>query len=43
MQDGLAIAIKDLKAKDYLYVFEQLLGVGLDLFLVKQPLDLLLG
>ena len=31
------------KAKGYVYVFEQLLGLWLDLLLVEQLLDLLLG
>ena len=31
------------KAKGYVYIFEQLLGLWLDLLLVEQLLDLLLG
>ena len=53
MLDGLAIAQKVIhshgkqqvlvKAKGYIYVCEQLLGLWLDLLLVKQLPDLLLG
>ena len=34
---------QQVKAKGYVYVFEQLLGLWLDLLLVEQLLDLLLG
>ena len=54
MLDGLAIAKKVIhktdfylwplvKAKGYVYIFEQLLGLWLDLLLVEQLLDILLG
>ena len=42
MLDGLAIAIVVTKdwTKGYVYIFEQMLGLRLDLLLVEQSLDL---